>query len=90
VSNYTRALSSYTRLYLAMALGSIWKQSQDERKPSTSENDNESEQANSHGAGVSECGGCGNSEPDKRCLGCLHDFVSRRDNKAGVEPNESN
>lgn len=51
--NYTRALSSYTRLYLAMALGAIWKQSQDERKPNTPGDDDESEQANSHGAGVS-------------------------------------
>ena len=20
------------------------------------------------------CGGCGNSDPDKRCIGCFHDF----------------
>ena len=23
------------------------------------------------------CGGCGNGDPDKRCLGCLHDFGSK-------------
>lgn len=24
---------------------------------------------------TSTCGGCGNTDPSKRCLGCLHDFV---------------
>ena len=24
--------------------------------------------------GVEPCGGCGNADPSKRCLGCLHDF----------------
>lgn len=23
---------------------------------------------------MSTCGGCGNSDPTKRCLGCMHDF----------------
>jgi len=40
------------RLYIAIGLATIWKQSQDEREPSVSENEKESEQANSHGAGV--------------------------------------
>ncbi|NED64231.1 hypothetical protein G3I15_25170 [Streptomyces sp. SID10244] len=23
---------------------------------------------------ISPCGGCGETDPDKRCIGCLHDF----------------
>jgi hypothetical protein len=26
------------------------------------------------GEGFVTCGGCGNSDPDERCMGCRHDF----------------
>lgn len=29
-----------------------------------------------------ECGGCGNSDPAKRCIGCMHDFVAPVDTAA--------
>lgn len=50
----------------------------------------DSPKGDTHGAGVSECGGCGNSDPDNRCLGCMHDFIGQHDNKAGGASDESN
>lgn len=29
------------------------------------------------GTSVEACGGCGNADPDKRCIGCLHQFIHR-------------
>jgi hypothetical protein len=31
------------------------------------------------------CGGCGNTDPDKRCLGCLHPFVATTTDERAVE-----
>lgn len=40
---------------------------------------------------VTPCGGCGNDDPSKRCLGCLHKFTSAdgwtaREKAGEVEP----
>ena len=34
---------------------------------------------------IEPCGGCGETNPSRRCLGCLHDFVSRPASEQPVE-----
>ena len=34
---------------------------------------------------IEPCGGCGETNPSRRCLGCLHDFVSRPASDQPVE-----
>lgn len=36
-------------------------------------------------AAYEPCGGCGNADPDKRCLGCLHPFVATTTDERAVE-----
>ena len=36
-------------------------------------------------AAYDPCGGCGNADPDNRCLGCLHPFVATTTDERAVE-----